>query len=135
MPNLWTSSKPRYTTTPPIIFGESSMIQSIQHTLPRNLHLGFTLHNTVLERAQKILNGYLSEFSPHLIFFVELEWLFLVVKAALVVIKYYFERSCFRLTKSLLLLDEKHSGKKYQLGSNISDWFPEIYTCYICHEY
>ena len=49
------------------------MIQSIQQTLPRNLHLRLTLHNTVLERAQKILNGYLSEFLPRLIYFVELE--------------------------------------------------------------
>ena len=43
------------------------MIQSIQQILPRNLHLRFTLHNTVLERAQKILNGYLSEFLPFLL--------------------------------------------------------------------
>ena len=39
----------------------------------------------------------------------------MMIKAALVIIKNYFERCCFRLTKSiLLLLDEKHSGKKYQ---------------------
>ena len=49
------------------------MIQSIQQIFPRNLHLRLTLHDTVLERAQKILNGYLSEFLPRLIFFVELE--------------------------------------------------------------
>ena len=45
------------------------MIQSIQQILPRNLHLAFTVHGTALERTQKILNGYLSEFLPHLIFF------------------------------------------------------------------
>ena len=44
------------------------MIQSIQQILPRNLHLRLTLHNTVLEHAQKILNGYLSELLPPLIF-------------------------------------------------------------------
>ena len=76
------------------------MLQFIQHVLPRNLHLAFTLHDSILERAQKKLNGDLSEFLLHLYFFGELE-LFLVVKAALVIIKYYFdERSCFRLTKS-----------------------------------
>ena len=64
IPNLSTSPNSRY-TTPPLIFGESSMIQSIQQILPRNLHLGFTLHDTVLES--------LSEFLPHLIFCVELE--------------------------------------------------------------
>ena len=93
--------------TPPIMFGEfttcsceSSMLQFIQHILPRNLHLAFTLHDTILERAQKKLNGFLSEFLLHLYFFGELE-LFLVVKAALVIINYYFdERSGFRLTKT-----------------------------------
>ena len=75
------------------------MLQFIQHILPRNLHLAFTLHDSIIERAQKKLNGYLSEFLLHLYFFGELE-LFLVVKATLVIIKYYFDESCFRLTKS-----------------------------------
>ena len=129
MPNLSTSSKPRY-TTPPVIFGESSMIQSIQQILPRNLHLWLTLHNTVLERAQKILNGYLSEFLPRLIYFVELGWLFLLLKTALVITKYYFERSCLRLTKSFCLTK---SIQVKNINFEVIYWFPEIYTCYGCH--
>ena len=100
------SQDTQWPMTPPIMFGEfttcsceSSMLQFIQHILPRNLHLAFTLHDSILERAQKKLNGYLSEFLLHLYFFGELE-LFLVVKATLVIIKYYFDESCFRLTKS-----------------------------------
>ena len=116
MSNLSTSSKPRYTMTPPIIFGEfttcscdSSMLQFIQYILPRNLHLGLTLHNTIRERTQKKLNGYLSEFLLQLYFFGELE-LFLVVKAALVIIKYYFvERSCFRFTKGSSNISRRRS--------------------------
>ena len=54
--------------TPLVIFGEYAMLQSIKHILHRNLHLGFTLDNTVLERTQKDLNGYLSEFQLHLNF-------------------------------------------------------------------
>ena len=65
------------------------MLQFIQHILPRNLHLAFTLHDSILERAQKMLNGYLNEFLLHLYFFGELE-LFLVAKAALVIIKVLF---------------------------------------------
>ena len=61
------SQDTQWPMTPPIMFGEfttcsceSSMLQFIQHILPRNLHLAFTLHDSILERAQKKLYGYLG---------------------------------------------------------------------------
>ena len=123
--------------TPAITFGEfttcsceSSMLQFIQSILPRNLHLAFTLHDTILERAQKKLNGYLSEFLLHLYFFGELE-LFLVFRNIYL----------FRITKISIL--NKYVGfQKYIPVSDNKDinfeeihWFSEIYTCFGLQNY